>query len=377
MGGAYYNEIDPHAAQWLRNLIAAGEIAPGEVDERDIRDVRPDELAGFTQCHFFAGIGIWSHALRKAGWRDDRPVWTGSCPCQPFSSAGRRAGTADERHLWPHWHHLIRECSPGVVFGEQVASKDGRAWFDLVQADLEGLDYAAGAFDLCAAGVGAPHIRQRLYFVARAERVGDTDRARGAVGLPEPSQRKEGLAEVDDNGSDRLFRPGSRRPMLGGVEYAHGRNTCEEREQSGGKQRFQPENRSAMREGFEGSRLEPDRLANPKSKRWDGRESTPWETGRDGAEVCGANHRPSPTNGFWGSADWLGCRDGKFRPVEPGTSPLVDGASFSVDSGSPYAGKSRGKMLSGFGNGIVADQAAGFIADAMSAFSSLDESEAA
>ena len=64
---AYYNEIDPFAAQWLRNLIAAGHIAPGEVDERSIEDVTPDDLRGFTQCHFFAGIGVWSHSLRRVG----------------------------------------------------------------------------------------------------------------------------------------------------------------------------------------------------------------------------------------------------------------------------------------------------------------------
>jgi len=163
---AYYNEHDPYAAEWLRNLIAAGHIAPGIVDERDIRDITPDELREFTQCHFFAGIGVWSHALRRAGWSDDRPIWTGSCPCQPFSAAGKRAGTADERHLWPHWFHLIGECGPPVVAGEQVASQDALEWLDLVSTDLEASGYAFGASDLCAAGVGAPHNRPRIYWVA-------------------------------------------------------------------------------------------------------------------------------------------------------------------------------------------------------------------
>lgn len=161
---AYYNEHDPYAAQWLRNLIAENLIAPGEVDERDIRDVHPAELAAFTQCHFFAGIGIWSAALRSAGWPDDRPVWTGSCPCQPFSAAGAGEGFDDERHLWPHWFWLIAHNRPVAVMGEQVASKDGLAWLDLVSADMDGARYSGGAVDICSAGFGAPNIRQRIYF---------------------------------------------------------------------------------------------------------------------------------------------------------------------------------------------------------------------
>lgn len=172
---AYYNEIDPKAAAWLRELIKQGHIADGVVDERSIVDVTPDEIRGFTQCHFFAGIGVWSYALRSAGWADDRPVWTGSCPCQPFSAAGRRGGVNDERHLWPHWHHLISQCQPSIVFGEQVASKDGLGWLDLVSTDMEATGYAFGAADLCAAGVGAPHIRQRLFF--GATRIADAERA--------------------------------------------------------------------------------------------------------------------------------------------------------------------------------------------------------
>lgn len=164
----YYNEFDPQAAQWLRNLIAAGLIPAGDVDERSIEDVTPNEIRGYTQCHFFAGIAGWSLALDLAGWPRDRPVWTGSCPCQPFSSAGKGDGFADQRHLWPAWFHLIRQCKPGVVFGEQVASAIRHGWLDLVSADLEAEGYAVGAGVLGAHSVGAPHIRQRLYWMADA-----------------------------------------------------------------------------------------------------------------------------------------------------------------------------------------------------------------
>lgn len=195
----YYNEYDAKAAQWLRNLIEAGLIPPGDVDERSIADVKAETLERYTQCHFFAGIGGWPLALQIAGVRADEPVWTGSCPCQPFSVAGKGKGTADERHLWPEFARLIAECRPPIVIGEQVASKAGRGWLAGVRADLEALGYAVGAADLCAASagetgyevsfswiwededeeeaeacwdaavpciVGPPHIRQRLFWGA-------------------------------------------------------------------------------------------------------------------------------------------------------------------------------------------------------------------
>jgi DNA (cytosine-5)-methyltransferase 1 len=165
---AFYNEIDGYAAAWLRNLAAAGHLPAGTVDERSILDLEPDDLRPFRQCHFFAGIGGWPYALELAGWPDDREVWTGSCPCQPLSSAGQRRGHADERHLWPAFYALIAECRPATVFGEQVASKDGREWLAGVRADLEALGYAIGAADLPAASVAAPHKRNRLFWVADA-----------------------------------------------------------------------------------------------------------------------------------------------------------------------------------------------------------------
>jgi DNA (cytosine-5)-methyltransferase 1 len=180
---AYYNENEPYAAQWLRNLIEAGHIAPGDVDERSIVDVRGADLNGYTQAHFFAGIGGWSLALRLANWPDNRPVWTGSCPCQPFSIGGEVRGVNDERHLWPEWFRLIRERGPAIVFGEQVASKAGYEWLAGVHLELESAAYSFGAANLCAASVQAKHPRQRMFFVAHA----------GGAGLARPFSHGEGL----------------------------------------------------------------------------------------------------------------------------------------------------------------------------------------
>jgi DNA (cytosine-5)-methyltransferase 1 len=192
----YYNEFDPYAAEWLRNLIKAGHIPNGEVDVRSIVDVQPDDLRGFTQCHFFAGIAGWSHALRLAGWDDEREIWTGSCPCQPFSVAGKGKGTADERHLWPHFHRLIAARRPKVVVGEQVSGKAGYGWLDGVRLDLEGEGYACEGFDIPACAVNAPHIRQRLYWVAHASNFRTrsfagqaSDSGRGAVDIGTESLR--------------------------------------------------------------------------------------------------------------------------------------------------------------------------------------------
>ena len=167
----YYNENDKNAAAWLWQLMIEGLIPAGDVDERSIKEVTGEDLKEYDQCHFFAGIGGWAYALELAGW-GDRPVWTGSCPCQPFSAAGKGGGVDDERHLWPDMLRLIEERRPPIVFGEQVASKAGREWYagnDGVRDQVQRVGYASAAVDMCAASVGAPHIRQRLFWVADAK----------------------------------------------------------------------------------------------------------------------------------------------------------------------------------------------------------------
>ena len=177
--------------------MQAGLIGEGTVDGRSINDVDGRELADYRRVHLFAGIGGWEYALQLAGWPAEREVWTGSCPCQPFSSAGKQWGTADVRHLWPEMCRLIAECRPGTVIGEQVSSKLGREWIVGVQADLEALGYAVGVADLPACSVGAPHIRQRLFWVANAQ-VAQRRRAGGE----ENTGRR--LAQVGGSGVDGM-----------------------------------------------------------------------------------------------------------------------------------------------------------------------------
>jgi DNA (cytosine-5)-methyltransferase 1 len=167
---AYYNENDKFAAAWLRNLMEAGHIASGVVDDRSIEDVQSEELKEFKQVHLFAGIGGWSLAARMANWSDERQLWTGSCPCQPFSYAGKKQTTNDKRHLWPHMFRLIAGCRPDIVVGEQVASSHALSWLDGIFSDLESKNYTCWAADICAASVGAPHIRQRLWWVSMSSK---------------------------------------------------------------------------------------------------------------------------------------------------------------------------------------------------------------
>ena len=283
----YVNEIDPYCAQWLQNLMDAGVLPAGHIDTRSIEDVTPNDLAGYTQCHFFAGLGGWIYALDLAGWPRDRPVWTGSCPCQPFSAAGKGAGFADERHLWPAWQHLIAQRKPATVFGEQVASKAVDDWIDLVHADMEGLGYAFGSVPFPSAGIGAPHIRDRNYWLAHAD----------------------------------------------------GGNASAEREQRGGQQRQQPADGGAFR------------LADTEVMRRKGKHlHTGGRLPPLGAADSRSDHGPSPLHGFWRDADWLGCTDGKWRPVEPGTFPLAHGVPGRVG------------RLRAYGNAIVPQVAAEFIA---------------
>lgn len=303
----YYNEWDKYAAQWLRELIKMKLIPNGYVDERSITDVTASDLEGFTQCHFFAGIGGWSQALKLAGVASTAKLWTGSPPCQPFSIAGKQQGQLDERHLAPTFLRLVSQCKPPILFGEQVAPAIAKSWMCDLQTHLEGEGYAVGFTVLPACSVGAPHKRDRLFFGAHqlADTNGRGRRERGESGS---------MDAVPQRGSNNLLQT-EKRDTHGSMAYTD-------------SERLQRQRGDSNTQGREGQDIRQAGLL-------------------DGAGA--ENNTTCSYHGFWSDADWLGCRDGKFRPVEPGTFPLANGIPARVG------------RLRGYGNAIVPQVASEFI----------------
>jgi len=340
----YYNDNDPKAARWLRALIEAGLIPYGDVDDRSILDVEAKELRGYTQCHFFAGIGGWAYALELTGWPTTRHVWTGSCPCQPLSVAGLGRGERDERHLWPEFARLIRDGNPSVVFGEQVASKDGREWLSGVRADLEAMGYAVGASDLCAAGVGAPHIRQRLYWVADSDgEQNNASNTRGFYAEPSSSSRLDDPLHGRYGEQAEKICTGGVSPVLSGIDSGLGNAESNEQQWNSLP--------GTYREGIEaGGSSSDSRLADSIESGLEGYAGDGTvrnQPGRNSEEQTGSVAEGG--SNFWADFDLTPCGDGKTRRVKPGVCLLAHGIPARVG------------RLRGYGNAIVPQVAAGFI----------------
>ena len=311
MKGTYYNEIDPFCVAWLRKLIRKGLLPDGDVDGRPIQEVRSEDVRGYRQCHFFAGIGGWAYALRLAGVPDHYPLWTGSCPCQSFSGSGKRKGFEDPRHLWPAWFRLIRECRPPIVFGEQVEDAISHGWLDLVSGDLEEEEYAVASAVLGAHSVRSPHKRQRLFFVAHTE-----GERRGEEGKSSrQSEKRSG-----DSGESVCM----------GYSFGEGL-----------------ERHSGDEPGKEKSGWIP---THPRNSSF-----------------------ATSISDFWSRIDWINGRDGKTRPFEPGIFPLAtrlyEGVGRRGDQSPPInendCEEGRIQRLKGYGNSIVPQVAAEFIRAAM------------
>jgi DNA (cytosine-5)-methyltransferase 1 len=224
-------------------------------------------------------------------------------------------GRNDPRHLWPAFRRLINRCSPSVVFGEQVASAGGRKWLAGVFANLETMGYAAAGADLCAAGVGAPHIRQRLYWVADA------------------AGERGDWCKLDGNETGRRLAANS--STASGVADAAGESGAQQLDQSRERSRRGPTTHDAA------ECAGPCGVGNT--------------NGAGLGEQCGPVTIPQELatvelrGNAWDSFDILLCTDGKARRVESGTFPLADGFPGRVG------------LLRGYGNAIVPQVAAQFI----------------
>ena len=335
----YYNEWDPQAAAWLRELIAERLIPRGLVDERSITEVKAEDLEGFTQCHFFAGIGGWPLALQLTGISHKTRLWTGSPPCQPFSAAGKQLGQFDPRHLAPVFLNLISKCRPPVLFGEQVAPAIAKSWMCDLQTHLEGEDYAVGFAVLPACGVGAPHKRDRLFFGAQQLGYTNSERHNRQHALLQRAGQKDMSEATGSSEASSMANANDTRP-----------------------QRWEGVSERADKQSAGPGSVENE-LAYSSQRRWgEERENVrrcivgDSEEGRTARRGAGrSDNTTNPHHSFWSDADWLGCRDGKFRPVESGTFPLANGIPARVG------------RLRGYGNAIVPQVAAEFITAFMGA----------
>lgn len=176
------------------------------------------ERTGGFETVAFCEIDPFCQKVLKKNWPDvpiyndvrtldhDGPidVITGGYPCQPFSTAGKRKGADDDRHLWPAMFRLVQKHRPAWVIGENVAGHISMG-LDNVLADLEGEGYAARAFVIPACAVDAPHRRDRVWVVAHSQSAGkrrevgnirEKDGGQGRTLLQQPDGASEGAAKI-------------------------------------------------------------------------------------------------------------------------------------------------------------------------------------
>jgi DNA (cytosine-5)-methyltransferase 1 len=133
-------------------------------------------------------------------------IISGGFPCQPYSSAGKRKGKDDDRHLWPEMLRVVREVRPRWIVGENVlgiVNWNGGLVFEEVQTDLEAEGYAVQSYVLPAASVGSPHRRDRVFFVAYASCIGrlqDKWRRDGESNESDEISKKRDAAETNLHG---------------------------------------------------------------------------------------------------------------------------------------------------------------------------------
>jgi DNA (cytosine-5)-methyltransferase 1 len=164
-------------------------------------------------------------------------IITGGFPCQPYSSAGKRLGKEDDRHLWPEMLRAIREIQPTWVVGENVrglTNWNGGLVFDEVQAELEAQGYQVTPFLLPACAVNAPHRRDRIWFIAysdnkrRSSGLGEVQKENGEVSKWDNNAESSNSNNWDASDSDSSSKESSRKS--GSINSNWGNNNAEQKQ---------------------------------------------------------------------------------------------------------------------------------------------------
>lgn len=383
-----YTDNDPFVCAWLEELIRGGHLPDGEILCTDILSIQAGQLIAFRGVHFFAGIGGWPLALKLAGY-EDLECWTGSCPCQPFSAAGKQQALQDERDLWPAFFRLIAECRPPIVFGEQVEAAIRWGWLDRICDDLGGEDYTVRAEVWPACSVGSPHIRNRLFWVAIAQRSSDRSQVNSNQDARQNATRSTGWISGCGKASGMAIAEHSERGAFS-LNRNDGRDGTD--------------SRRSQAHGVSGARGEVRGLAESELARWTeagsgpeidaGSESQPRcaSGGLGNADAAGSERwnksgyrwalpEVYSTESSWSASRLIHCRDGKWRRVEPSIPPLAYGLPRSMgalrelEGLARMAGLHRQSLarakgyrvgsLQGYGNAIVVPLAVEFIKTVM------------
>ena len=291
-------------------------------------------------------------------------IITGGFPCQPFSVAGKQQGTSDSRHLWPEMFRIIKDFSPRWVIGENVKGltniQDGMV-FETVCSDLEGEGYEVRTFNIPAAGVQAPHRRERLWIVAHAKRFNERKSIRGS---DETQSRIQEEHRQNDSASRESSRTGSvwgtnnghenlensRRTLQQGTELSE-KNENETREGNANiDQRSSGTSKSNVANTEQG-RSSSESIGNIGSME---EESSREKKGRDQSSICTTTRRTEKSNNVVDSS--TGRRASQETEVQPGRYSSFDSSWWQSE---PELGRvangvqGRVHRLKSLGNSIV------------------------
>lgn len=225
--------------------IGAAELAAEDLGWTNLFNCDNNEFTQKVLKYHFPNAKQYSMCVQTANfsiWRDKVDVLTGGFPCQPFSISGKRKGTEDNRYLWNEFLRVIREIRPRWVVGENalgILSWSKGLVFETVCADLEGEGYQVTPYILPAAGVGAPHQRYRVFFVAHNQSFGrnarctdsyrETDNETKRTDISKFPSRPCQVGTTADTDSDRCRKWQSKQEFITELERTSNNSTCRDK----------------------------------------------------------------------------------------------------------------------------------------------------